>query len=51
MHEQVVRVVIAGGIVSNLDALSQATTLTKARQQALALAPIKYVLSQMCLSQ
>lgn len=40
-HGQVVRLVVAGGIVANLDALAQSTTLSKARQQSLALAPIK----------
>lgn len=38
---QIARVIIAGGLLSSTEGLSQATTHTKGRAQAAALAPVK----------
>ena len=40
---QIVRVVIAGGILRSVEPILQATSMAKQRQQAAALAPIKWV--------
>ena len=42
---QIVRVVIAGGLLRSTEGLLQATTHRQPRQQAAALAPIRYALS------
>jgi hypothetical protein len=39
---QIVRTIVAGGLLRSVEPILQATALAKQRQQAAALAPIKY---------
>ena len=42
---QIVRTIVAGGLLRSVEPILQATALAKQRQQAAALAPIKYAYS------
>ena len=49
VNVQIVRVVIAGGLLRSTEGLLQATTHKQPRQQAAALAPIRFPLNLLCL--